>query len=219
MSSCWTTWGLIRYEAASITCYATGKVAIGGPANDADFLAEPLSAVGLLRGWTPGSRGAGVTWQTVDERAVDFSEPSWAEERVAAWLRSIARAGQTAGAAAAELGRALYLDTTSGGWDEAARNLAARLVAAGLPADNPTADRAVELLGYMTPPTGGEMAMLGSKGWIIRTLTDGPDGPLLAARVSAGVDPATLGAELLKGFPLSPCQVDALRRLSAPKVG
>lgn len=45
-----------------IMTYLSGKVSIGGSAEDADYLCEPLARHGLLEGWQPGSRGSGVTW-------------------------------------------------------------------------------------------------------------------------------------------------------------
>lgn len=45
-----------------IVTYLSGKVSIGGPAADADYLCEPLERHGLLNGWHPGSRGSGVVW-------------------------------------------------------------------------------------------------------------------------------------------------------------
>lgn len=45
-----------------LRCYWTGACSIAGVQEAADWLCEPLQAHGLLAGWTPGSRGAGVTW-------------------------------------------------------------------------------------------------------------------------------------------------------------
>jgi len=45
-----------------LRCYWTGTCSIGGVLEAADWLCEPLARHGLLEGWTPGSRGAGVTW-------------------------------------------------------------------------------------------------------------------------------------------------------------
>jgi hypothetical protein len=45
-----------------IVTYLSGKVSIGGPGPEADYLCEPLERHGLLNGWHVGSRGSGVVW-------------------------------------------------------------------------------------------------------------------------------------------------------------
>ena len=45
-----------------LRCYWTGTCSIAGVLEAADWLCEPLARHGLLEGWSPGSRGAGVTW-------------------------------------------------------------------------------------------------------------------------------------------------------------
>lgn len=221
---------IVRSGLASMTCYATGKIALGGPIDDCDHLCEPLSRAGLLQGWQPGARG-GATWHS--EPVIDFASASakvqeppayTRDQRVTethTWLIRVASAGERGSAELDELGRAMYLDTTSGGWKEAARTLAERLVDAGFdPFDrSPAGPRAARALGYDKPPAGGELAILGARGWLVFTLAPAADDkpPRLALRLGPGVDdPVQLLQELLAGFDLTPSQVDALRRMGAP---
>ena len=151
---------------ASLTCYRTGKVSIAGPAESADALCGPLAEAGLLVGWQPGSRGAGVSWRApvpdeapaehplkaaVERLAEELeAEPSAAIER---WLEQLARAGQrSAGGDLLCLALAAYAGL--GGWHGAYRALAADLRAAGFRVEAGVGE-AARLLALDAPPAGG----------------------------------------------------------------
>ena len=151
---------------ASLTCYRTGKVSIAGPAESADALCGPLAEAGLLVGWQPGSRGAGVSWRApvpdeapaehplkaaVERLAEELeAEPSAAIER---WLEQLARAGQrSAGGDLLCLALAAYAGP--GGWHGAYRALAADLRAAGFRVEAGVGE-AARLLALDAPPAGG----------------------------------------------------------------
>lgn len=67
-----------------IVTYLSGKVSIGGPGPDADYLCEPLERHGLLNGWHPGSRGSGVVWVPQPEAPAVAARPAlevrWAQQ-------------------------------------------------------------------------------------------------------------------------------------------
>lgn len=83
---------------ARLMCYRTGRVSISGPPEVADRLCAPIAAAGLLKGWSPGSQGSGVSWASVSADAGDVAagQPTAAAppsagnvEELVAWLRYV----------------------------------------------------------------------------------------------------------------------------------
>lgn len=147
---------------ARLMCYKTGRVSISGPPEVADRLCAPLASAGLLKGWSAGSQGSGVSW--IASGAAEAAPASGEvaspvasahpqdERRIVAWLESLARAGQRS-AGGDLLCMALAAYPGPGGWQGAYEAVARDLAGRGFTGQDPQA--AAALLELDKPPAGG----------------------------------------------------------------
>lgn len=185
---------LLRVGLASITLWASGRIAIAGPATDADSLCQLLSAANLLRGWEPGSRGDGVTWA-----------PTFGVETVAAWIRDLAKASIRASDAEDEITRTIYYSRA----DSACESLAERLIDGGL--TRLDAAEAIRILGYDQQPKGGEVLMTSDAGWLGLELV----GTRLRLITGTTASTSAILETLKAGVDLDPCHIDRFRNMFA----